>query len=69
MTDEPRPHDEMITLRMPVWAYQGIMNGIEKWAGDHWDTLEIAHPIEFVEIPPSWQVETEDELRYLTRRS
>lgn len=34
---------------------------------DHWDALEIAHPIEFVDVPPSWHVVVEDGLRYLMR--
>jgi hypothetical protein len=61
-------HDELITLRMPVWAFQGIMNGIEKWAGDHWDTFEITKPIEFVDLPPSWEITEEDGRRYLLPR-
>jgi len=64
------PHDELITVRMPVWAWQGIVRGIERWSSDefdHWDETEIMHPIEFVELPPSWHIEVEDGKRYLLR--
>ena len=65
---EQKPHDELITLRMPVWAFQGIMNGLEKWMGKGWDDdVQITEPIEFVEVPPSWRIEIEDGRRYLAR--
>lgn len=59
--------NEIITISMPVWAFQGIMNGIEKWTGDQWDTHEITAPIAFDTVPPSWRIATEDGRRYLMR--
>lgn len=67
---EEAPHDELITVRMPVWAWQGIVRGIESWASDnydHWDETEIMQPVEFVDVPPSWHIETADGKRYLLR--
>ncbi|MGG7510889.1 hypothetical protein [Plantibacter sp. YIM 135249] len=65
MTENLKPHDEIITISMPVWAFQGIMNGIQKWTGDHWDAHEITEPIKFDTVPASWRIEVEDGQRRL----
>lgn len=63
-------HDETITISMPVWAFQGIMNGLEKWMGRGWDDdVEITAPITFDVVPPSWQIEVEEGQRYLTLKT
>jgi hypothetical protein len=67
-TEPITPPDEIITISMPVWAFQGIMNGLEKWMGKHWDDeAEITAPITFNVVPPSWQIEEHDGMRYLMR--
>lgn len=47
-TDEP-----MVTLRMPLSNWDGIVNGIEKWTGrGAWDDVEILEDIELLEGDP-----------------
>lgn len=45
------PVEPMVTLRMPLSNWRGIVNGIEKWVGDSAasDEMEILQDIELVE--------------------
>jgi hypothetical protein len=46
------PNDPMVTLRMPLSNWSGIINGIEKWVGDSADSdIEILQDIELVDGP------------------
>jgi len=60
---------ELVTVRMPVESWQGIVNGIEKWVGDSMSEIEILSDFEFVVVPPSWEAVSDDGLRYLRRKS
>ena len=46
MAAEPQ---ETVTLRMPLSNWRGIVNGIEKWAGDSASEHEILQDIELIE--------------------
>lgn len=68
MSEDATPiHDRIITVSMPVWAFQSIMNGLEKWMGRGWDDgVEITAPIKFDSVPEPWRIEVKDGRRYLT---
>ena len=45
-------NDEMVTLRMPLSNWDGIINGIEKWVGDGASSdIEILRDIELIDGP------------------
>jgi hypothetical protein len=52
--EPPRP-EPMVTLRMPLANWRGIVNGIEKWVGDSATNpeIEILQDIELVAGPSS----------------
>lgn len=49
-SEEPEP---TVTLRMPLSNWRGIVNGIEKWAGDSASEHEILQDIELLDGPES----------------
>jgi hypothetical protein len=51
--DEDAPTEAMVTLRMPLANWRGIVNGIEKWAGDSAGEHEILQDIELIDGDPS----------------
>lgn len=50
----PESPEPMVTLRMPLSNWRGIVNGIEKWTGrGPWDDVEILEDIELIDGDPS----------------
>ena len=50
MSNEP---ESMVTLRMPLSTWRGIVNGIEKWTGRAaGDDIEILEDIELLDGDP-----------------
>jgi hypothetical protein len=54
MTNATEESEPMVTLRMPMSTWRGIVNGIEKWVGDGASSdIEILSDIELVDGHPS----------------
>lgn len=54
MSNQPSEQEPMVTLRMALSNWRGIINGIEKWVGDGADgDIEILQGIELVDGDPS----------------
>ncbi|HSV40029.1 MAG TPA: hypothetical protein VLI04_14820 [Nocardioidaceae bacterium] len=47
--DAPEPTEPMVTLRMPLSNWRGIVNGIGKWAGGSASEHEILQDIELID--------------------
>jgi hypothetical protein len=46
-------HDPTVTLRMPLSTWRGIVNGIQKWAGESAGEIEILSDVELMEGDPA----------------
>ena len=53
MSNRSEESEPMVTLRMPLSNWRGIVNGIEKWAGDSASEHEILQDIELLAGPES----------------
>lgn len=62
-------NDPIITVRLPLSSWNGIVNGIEEWAGDSMSEIEILSVFEFVDVPEGWQVNNEDGERWISEAS
>ena len=45
--------ESMVTLRMPLATWRGIVNGVEKWVGDSATEIEILEGINLLDGDPS----------------
>jgi hypothetical protein len=59
--------DPILTIRIPRSSWQGIISGIEKWAGrSQYDDIEILSDYEIVD-PPEYRVVAAEKIAEVAR--